>query len=320
MPNTSKRSITVVGAGFMGTVIATLYARHGYKVLITDTASESLETFGTRARPIAASIVEDEAGVDAVLANIDAEASLEDAVRHSFFVHEAIHENLQAKQQLFSTLDRICDPDVVLATNTSSYRLSELCKHVGHRDRIIGVHYITPAHIINVVELIVADFTPAALVEWGHKFLGTIGHIGVVCTDTPGFLVNRLQYALLSEVYRVVEEGVASRDDVDKAIRLSLGPRLALWGALLTEDLVVSKKTTAAVWDYLHQATQREIFQQPAALNGFVESGRLGAIAGAGWYRFGEDYASIVASRDAQLKALLSWLAQNDRISDFEIS
>jgi 3-hydroxybutyryl-CoA dehydrogenase len=79
--------------------------------------------------------------------------------------------------------------------------------------------------------LIYADHTPSALVEWGRKFLDTIDHVGVACKVRPGFLVNRLQYALLAEVYRVLDEGVASRDDVDTAMRLSIGPRLALWGA-----------------------------------------------------------------------------------------
>lgn len=188
------------------------------------------------------------------------------------------------------------------------------------RNRVIGVHYINPAHIIKVVEIIKADFTPASLVEWAQNFLKTIDRVGVVCTDTPGFLVNRLQYALLSEAYRIVEEGVASRDDVDNAYKLSLGPRLALWGPLLTEDLVVSKKTSAAVWDYLYDKTNQEKFKRPAAITKFVEASRLGAISGAGWYAFKQDYASIVSARDGQLKTLLDWLAENDRVRDFNLS
>ena len=208
MAEALKAPITVVGAGFMGTVIATLYARYGYRVLITDVAPKSLETFRERAKPIARSLVDDPADADAILDGVETEPKLEEAVRHSFFVHEAIHEKLAAKQELFSRLDQICNPDVVLGTNTSSLKLSEIFKDVRHRDRVIGVHYITPAHIIKVVELIVADFTPPTLVEWARNFLNTIDRVGVVCTDTPGFLVNRIQYALLSEVYRIVAEGV----------------------------------------------------------------------------------------------------------------
>jgi 3-hydroxybutyryl-CoA dehydrogenase len=320
MTESSKRTITVVGAGFMGPVIAALYARHGYHVLVTDVASNALETLQERAKPIAKSLADDQIDPDTILAGVETESSLKAAVRHSFFVHEVIHENLAAKQELFAKLDQLCGSDVVLATNTSSYKLSEICKDVRRRDRVIGVHYITPAHIINVVELIAAEFTPRTLIEWGLKFLKSIDHVGVVCTDTPGFLVNRLQYALLSEVYRIVEEGVASRDDVDRAVKLSLGPRLALWGPLLTEDLVVSKQTVAAVWDYLHDKTGSEKFRRPDAVSRFVEAGKLGAISGSGWYRFESDYASIISSRDTQLKSLLKWLERNDGTEELQIS
>src|SRR5262245_37146918 len=320
MVDTAKRDITVVGAGFMGTVIATLYARHGYRVWITDVASQALDTFRERAKPIAASLVDDQFDSDTILGNVETKADLDEAIKYSFFVHEAINENLEAKQQLFAKLDEACPASVVLGTNTSSYRLSEICSHVRKRERVIGVHYITPAHIVNLVELITAEFTPKALVDWGLGFLQTIKHVGVVCTEEPGFLVNRLQYALLSEAYRIVEEGIASRDDVDKAVRLSLGPRLALWGPLFTEDLVVSKKTSAPIWDYLYEKTRDEKFRRPAAITKFVETDRLGAIAGEGWYRFEADYASIVLARDAQLKSLLDWLRQNDRLEEFKAS
>jgi 3-hydroxybutyryl-CoA dehydrogenase len=255
-----------------------------------------------------------------LLAAVEIQSELDAAVRDSFFVHEAINENLEAKQNLFSTLDRICKPEVVLATNTSSLKLSDVFSRVRHRDRVIGVHYITPAHIVRLVELIRADFTPPELVQWARDFLKTIDRIGVVCTDTPGFLDNRLQYALLSEVYRILEEGVASRDDIDAMVRLSLGPRLALWGPLLTEDLVVSKKTTADVWDYLEAKTRDEKFRRPAAVTRFVADGKLGAISGEGWYRFGSDYASVVSARDSQLKAALEYLGQNDRLDEFKAS
>jgi 3-hydroxybutyryl-CoA dehydrogenase len=320
MVETANRNITVVGAGFMGTVIATLYARYEYKVRITDVAPKALETFHERAKPIAASLVDSEISIDTILSGVTTEADFEKAIKGAFFIHEAIHENLEAKQQLFAKLDKICATDVVLGTNTSSFKLSEICLHVKQRDRVIGVHYVTPAHIVRLVELITSEFTPKTLIEWGLHFLSTIEHVGVVCTDQPGFLVNRLQYALLSEAYSIVEEGTASRDDVDKAMRLSLGPRLALWGPLLTEDLVVSKKTSAPIWDYLYGKTGKEKFQRPPAITKFVESGRLGAISREGWYRFDGDYSSIVLSRDAQLKSLLNWLWQNDRIEEFKAS
>src|SRR6516165_6434203 len=99
MVDAAKRDITVVGAGFMGIVIATLYARHGYRVWITDVESQALDTFRERAKPIAASLVDEHLDADAILAKVAIEGDLEKAIKYSFFVHEAIHENLEAKQQ-----------------------------------------------------------------------------------------------------------------------------------------------------------------------------------------------------------------------------
>ena len=306
--------ITVIGAGFMGTVIATLYARHGYKVALHDTATQMLESYRERAVPIAESLADADHPVDRILANVSAVSQLNAAVEATFLVHEVVQEVLPIKQDLFATLDRICPREVVVATNTSSFLLSDICRDVKHRDRVLGIHYITPAHVIRAVELIYADFTPPALVEWGRKFLATIDHVGVACRERPGFLINRIQFALLSEIYRIMDEGLASRDDVDTAVRLSLGPRLALWGPLLTEDLVVNKKTSLAVTEYLHEQTGDPNFAARPVLRRLVDEGSAGAISGKGWYEFEADYPTVVSRRDRQLSDLLTWLRQKDAV------
>jgi 3-hydroxybutyryl-CoA dehydrogenase len=306
--------ITVIGAGFMGTVIATLYARHGYKVALHDTATQMLESYRERAVPIAELLADADHPVDRILANVSAVSQLNAAVEATILVHEVVQEVLSIKQDLFATLDRICPREVVVATNTSSFLLSDICRDVKHRDRVLGIHYITPAHVIRAVELIYADFTPPALVEWGRKFLATIDHVGVACRERPGFLINRIQFALLSEIYRIMDEGLASRDDVDTAVRLSLGPRLALWGPLLTEDLVVNKKTSLAVTEYLHEQTGDPNFAVRPVLRRLVDEGSAGAISGKGWYEFEADYPTVVSRRDRQLSDLLTWLRQTDAV------
>jgi 3-hydroxybutyryl-CoA dehydrogenase len=273
-----------------------------------------LESYRERAVPIAESLADADHPVDRILANVSAVSQLNAAVEATFLVHEVVQEVLLIKQDLFATLDRICPREVVVATNTSSFLLSDICRDVKHRDRVLGIHYITPAHVIRAVELIYADFTPPALVEWGRKFLATIDHVGVACRERPGFLINRIQFALLSEIYRIIDEGLASRDDVDTAVRLSLGPRLALWGPLLTEDLVVNKKTSLAVTEYLHEQTGDPNFAARPVLRRLVDEGSAGAISGKGWYEFEADYPTVVSRRDRQLSDLLTWLRQKDAI------
>jgi 3-hydroxybutyryl-CoA dehydrogenase len=311
--------ITVVGAGFMGCVIATLYARYGYNVVLHDIQAHMLDSYQDRALPIAEILANAELPVRKILDNVATATELEAAVDGAFLVHEIVQEVLPIKQALFASLDRICGSQIVLATNTSSFLLTDICRDVKLRERVIGIHYITPAHIIRAVEIIYADFTPPTLIEWGRKFLETIDHVGVACRERPGFLINRIQFAMLSEVYRIMDEGLASRDDVDTAVRLSLGPRLALWGPLLTEDLVVNKKTSLAVTEYLHEQTGDPNFAGRPVLRALIESGSVGAISGKGWYNFEADYPSVVSNRDRQLQELLSWLQLKDSVAEIGI-
>lgn len=311
--------ICVVGAGFMGCVIATLYARHGYDIVLCDNQVSMLESYAERARPIAASFSDDDAQVDAMLNRVATEPSLKDAVAGAFMVHEVVPEVLEIKQTVFQELDALCPVDVVLATNTSSFLISDIAERVSARERVVGIHYITPGHVIPVIEIIHADFTPPELVDWARAFIDSIEHVGVACPERPGFLINKIQFAMLTEVYRLIDEGLASRDDIDAAVRLSLGPRLALWGPLLTEDLIVSKKTALAVTDSLYDQTGDENFKGRKALHDLVEKGDLGLVTGRGWYTFEGEQNQTVVERDRQLSALFEWLREADAVNRLKV-
>lgn len=213
----------------------------------------------------------------------------------------------------------LCPPDVVLATNTSSFLISDIAKEVDHKERVIGIHYITPAHVIPVIEIIHSSFTPPKLIAWARAFITSIEHVGVSCPERPGFLINKIQFAMLTEIYRLMDEGVASRDDIDAAVRLSLGPRLALWGPLLTEDLIVSKKTALSVTDSLFEQTGDESYKGRKVLRDTVERGHLGVIAGQGWYTFENDQEETIIERDRQLHALLNWLHEADSVKRLKV-
>lgn len=311
--------ICVVGAGFMGCVIATLYAHHGYDVVLCDKEQSLLNNYAERARPIAATFTKEATEVEAMLSKVSTTAALGEAVEGAFLVHEAVQEVLETKQDVFEELDRLCPETVVLASNTSSLLISDIAAKVAGKARVLGIHYITPAHIIPVIEIIHTDFTPPGLVEWGRRFVESIEHVGVACPERPGFLINKIQFAMLTEIYRLVDEGLASRDDIDAAVRLSIGPRLALWGPLLTEDLIVSKKTALAVTDSLCRQTGDENFKGRPALRKLVDEGHLGVMAGQGWYRFEGDEAETVEERDRQLSDLLEWLRERNAVARLKV-
>lgn len=311
--------VCVVGAGFMGCVIATLYSRHGYDVVICDSQAAMLESYTERARPIAASFTDDKAEADAMVNRVTTMSSLKGAVAGAFMVHEAVQEVLETKQAVFEELDRLCPPEVVLATNTSSFLISDIADRVTHRERVVGIHYITPGHIIPVIEIIHASFTPPELIAWARAFIQSIDHVGVACPERPGFLINKIQFAMLTEIYRLIDEGLASRDDIDAAVRLSLGPRLALWGPLLTEDLIVSKKTALAVTDSLYRQTGDENYKGRQALRDLADRGDLGVMTGQGWYAFEGDRDETIMERDRQLASLFEWLRETDAVGRLNV-
>ncbi|MEC9341769.1 MAG: 3-hydroxyacyl-CoA dehydrogenase family protein [Pseudomonadota bacterium] len=303
-----SKPIAVIGAGFMGSVIATIYARHGYRVRLHDLSAEALASYAERATPIAESLATPDCCVADILGRVDTVGNLAEAVAGVSMAHEVAQEDLATKQALFEQLDGLCPPEVVLGTNTSSFRLTHLCERVKHKERVIGIHYITPAHIIKAVEVIVADFTSEETIAWAHAFLASIDHVGVQCRESPGFLVNRIQLAMLAEIHRIVDEGLSTPEDIDAAIRLSLGPRWALWGALLCEDLVVNKRTALAVFDYMRDQTGVDYYESTPTLREMIGRGEQGAISGKGWYEWEAPYPEVVRERDRQLAEILAWL------------
>ena len=318
MPLTSEKehikrqpvNITVIGAGFMGCVIATIYARHGFDVVLHDAVPGMLSSFAKRAIPIAHSLGTPELSPEDIVGRVRLVDTLEAAVAQAELVHEVIQENLELKQDLFKKLDQLCPPGVILASNTSSFLLSHLCRDVVRKERVVGIHYITPAHIVQAVEIIVADFTPPELISWARAFVARIDHVPVVCREKPGFLINRMQFALMAEIHRIVDEGLASAEDVDNAIRLSLGPRWALWGGLACEDLVASKQTAVAMLEYMHAQTGQPQYQTTATLRQLVSENKLGAATGQGWFEWRRPNAELVMERDRQLAEMLAWLAE----------
>jgi 3-hydroxybutyryl-CoA dehydrogenase len=310
---TNNRSVTIIGAGNMGTALATLCAAHGYRVALTDINADLLKHYPERAAPIAKYLAGKSRNADDILSRVERVSSLEDSFKGSFLVHETIHEDLEAKRALFRRMDELCDPEIMLATNTSSFLLSEICESLPGRNRVVGIHYVAPAHLIRAVEVLTASFTDDRVVAQAKAFVDSIDHVSIVCRETPGFIINRIQYALKAEVMKIVEQGIASVEDVDAAVRLAIGPRLALWGPLMQEDMSASKKTVVSVSDYIYNATGNAHFKPPEILKKLVEAGNIGATSGAGWYKWDVNPAQLTAERDRQLGELLEWLRLHDR-------
>jgi len=242
--------ITVIGGGIIGRSWAVVFARAGVMVRIL-----------SRRKGARASILDDIAGaaqraqaikpevtVEALLARITVHEDLGEAVSDSGFVMEAVEEDLAVKAALFRELDHHAPPDAVIASSTSSFGISRFAGEILGRHRCIVAHPAAPPHLIPVVEIVPAPFTSLETVEIVYELMQAIGQSPVmVKREQPGFVMNRLQGALLTEMFRVIEDGLMSPEDIDRLISDGFGLRWAFLGPLEGIDL----NAPGGIADYL---------------------------------------------------------------------
>jgi 3-hydroxybutyryl-CoA dehydrogenase len=221
---------------------------------------------------------------EAALALIALEPDLDAATRGADLVVEAIVEDLEVKCELFGRLDTLVTPDAVLATNTSSLSVTRIAEATQHPERVLGIHFFNPAHIMKLVELVVHPATSPAVLDTARTVAREMGKVPIVVRDSPGFASSRLGVALGLEAMRMLEEEVASPADIDKAMTLGYGHPM---GPLEVSDLV-GLDVRLAIADYLHRAR----FAPPAILRRKVQAGDLGKKTGKGFYEWPRNESS----------------------------
>jgi 3-hydroxybutyryl-CoA dehydrogenase len=278
-----KEKIGVVGAGLMGAEIALVYALAGHPVLLADRNEELLARAMARLKDILEKGVPrgfwDAAKAEAALPRIATTAELGRFADCDFLV-EAVFENEAVKAEIFKTLDALCRPETIFASNTSSIPISTLASKVGaaRRPKFVGTHYFSPVSRMKLVEIIPAFDTAEETVAVATRLAEGAGKTAIRVKDVTGFAVNRVLTAMLSEAVRLVEEGVATPADIDQACRLGLGHPM---GPFELMD-AVSIALALEVHEILHEA-YGERFRPPALLKQMVRAGRTGRKAGKGW-------------------------------------
>jgi len=236
----SIETIAVVGSGYMGGGIAQVFAKAGFSVLIADqsadVATAAHARLVTEARDFEEKGLFEPGAADAVASNLAAAASVEDAASRADLIIEAVFENIDVKTDVLQRVSAAARPDAIIGTNTSTISVNTLKPAVTHPERFMNIHFFNPAPFIPGAELVASDETDEAVVEAVVEALTRAGKRPAVVGDTPGMVVNRIQYAMLREAFRVVEEGVASMDAVDTLVRNSFGFRLGLLGPFAIVD------------------------------------------------------------------------------------
>lgn len=266
------KAVAIIGTGLIGQGWAIVFARKGWAVRLFDVNATAL----SQARALIVQQLHElkangllDADVAAVAAHLTVASSLADALAGVQYVQESSPENVDIKRALFTQLDTLSPPDAVLASSTSSIPTSQFTEHVAGRTRCLVAHPVNPPYLIPVVELSGAPWTSPETVEQARRIMVDVGQKPVTVNhEIEGFVLNRLQGALLQEAFRLVQAGVASAEDIDTTIKDGLGLRWSFMGPFETIDLnapggiadycgryggmyaaIAETQTTAASWD-----------------------------------------------------------------------
>jgi len=279
------KEIAVLGAGLMGHGIAQVCASAGYDVRLYDIDNAILENALSRIKKNLNKLVEkgkisrDDA--DKVIGRIHPTTDLKEAVKEADIVIEAIPEDINLKKKVFSEIDEIAKPDAVFATNTSSLSITELASATKREDRFIGMHWFNPPPVMRLIEIIRGERTSDETVELMKKLVKKLGKEYVVVDDVPGFIVNRILVPMINEAIRVVESGIASPEDVDKA--MELGANLPM-GPLRLADFV-GLDTLLRVLETFREELG-DYYKPSPLLKKLVRAGKTGVKSGEGFYKY----------------------------------
>ena len=299
----------VIGAGRMGHGIALEAARGGMRVAIYDTqpgqAEAAIAEAGADAGDLVAAGCIEASDIPSIIGRLTPAPDLESAAAGAEVVFEAVAEDLDVKRGVFARLDRAAPPSALLLSNTSSLAISAIAAACRRPERVALAHWILPPHLIPVVEVAPGPHTSQATIDAVRALLNRLGKWPVVLErEMPGYLINRLQFALLREAMDLVGQGVASAEEIDRAVRGSIARRMPVMGLFGQADLA-GLDVYRQIFRYLADDLST-IDVPPPVLDQAVESGRTGAAAGQGFYTWTEDQRDeALRRRNAELIRLL---------------
>jgi len=277
-------TVAVLGAGTMGHGIAQVAAAAGADVHLYDVSGDAVRAGIDRVRGNLDKGIErgkvTEAERDAVLARLSGVTALAEAAAGADLIIEAAPESIELKERIFREVDAAAPDHTILATNTSSISIERIAAAVRRPERVVGMHFFNPVHIMALVEVVWGPETSEETRDAAVAFARRMGKEPITVRDAPGFASSRLGIVLGMEAIRMVEQGVASPDDIDKA--MELGYRHPM-GPLRLTDLV-GLDVRLGIAEYLHETLGTETFAPPRLLREMVAEGKLGKKSGQGFY------------------------------------
>ncbi len=279
------RTVGVAGAGTMGSGIAIVLARAGFETRMYDVSQETGDRALTQIEQFFTSSVAKgrltEAGRSAALARLAFSTDI-GALADAQLVIEAVFEDLEVKGRLLASLNAVCDPDTIFASNTSTLSITELASASGRPERVVGMHFCLPAQLMKLVEMTPAMTTAAEVFEQAWTLCEAMGQRPVRTLDRPGFILNQLLVPFNNDAVRLVERGIAEPADIDRAVKVGLGYPM---GPCELLDYV-GLDTQVRLCDALYGITHDPRTACPPLLRRMVSAGRLGRKTGRGFYTY----------------------------------
>lgn len=277
--------ISIIGAGTMGLDIGQMCAQSGYFVIIHDVNDDIIARAKAKLDKNLSRLVEKgkitPEDKQRITGYITFTTDLNTAV-DSDLVVEAIIEDISLKKELYKTLDAICKPDTIIATNTSSISITDLSSIVERKDKFIGMHFFNPVPVMKLVEVIRGMYTSDETYQAIYDFAKTIGKEPVSVKDGPGFIVNKILIPMINEAIFVLQDGIASAEDIDKAMQLGANHPM---GPLATADLI-GNDTVLHIMNILYQETGDTKYRPAMLLKNMVRGGLLGRKTGRGFFKY----------------------------------
>jgi 3-hydroxybutyryl-CoA dehydrogenase len=285
------KTIAVIGAGIMGRGIAHAAAVGGYRTVLEDLLPGALRKAESEIRANLDKAVElgkvTAPDADAAFGRLEYAGSVDEAAREADLVIEAVPEEMESKIEIFTLLDKICRPTTILASNTSSLSVTEIASVTYRARKCVGMHFFNPVHKMKLLEIVRAletdDDTLASVVEVGKRMKKEV----VVIKEAPGFITSRINAMIGNEAFFMLQEGIASAADIDKALKLGLNHPM---GPFELVDLV-GLDTRLNILEYLHKSLGDKYRPAPLLVQ-YVKAGRLGRKSGRGVFEYPEVAAS----------------------------
>ena len=279
------KSVGVVGCGLMGAGITQVCAQSGYRVTVSEIGDDLLNK---GINSIASRLAKDvekgkisEPDKESILSRIKGTTSIKDLSGCDLVIEAAV-ENLELKKKIFAELDKVCPKDTILATNTSVLSIIDIANATTRQEKVLGLHFFNPVPVMKLVEVIKTIATSDEIIAVGREFVESLGKTAAVCQDAPGFIVNRITTPVMLNAVRMLESGMATKEDIDNAITLGMNHPM---GPLRLLDLVGIDTVLFGI-TAMYEELKDPQFAPPTLMKKMVAAGWLGRKTGKGFYEY----------------------------------